>query len=303
MGVLYRSTREDRQIVPASAAVLNGLAADGGLYVPDHVPGLGVPLASLTEADYCTVAFEVMRSFLSDYPERALKACIKAAYDEKFDTPQIAPITCANGIYFLELWHGRTLAFKDMALSILPYLMANAAHIQNEEREIVILTATSGDTGKAALEGFADVPGTKIIVFYPKHGVSPMQERQMVTQSGDNVLVVGIEGNFDDAQTGVKRLFTDETLLHSMDRAGFRFSSANSINIGRLVPQIAYYVYAYTSLLMSGEIGIFLYDGNAYLKKLVAENEQVKLHSLNPDYQDIVISAALPLRVLGKVLS
>ena len=255
MEILYRSTRGSKEIAQASKAMLNGLAPDGGLYVPDVLPRLEKTLTELAQMPYHDIAYEVMRVFLGDFTERELKACIRAAYDEKFDTPQIAPITRADGRYFLELWHGKTMAFKDMALSILPYLMANAAHKQNEEREIVILTATSGDTGKAALAGFADVPGTRIIVFYPKHGVSPIQEKQMVTQEGDNVLVVGIEGNFDDAQNGVKQLFTDENLLSRMNEKGFRFSSANSINIGRLIPQIAYYVAAYAGMLREGEIG------------------------------------------------
>ncbi|MBR5968752.1 MAG: threonine synthase [Lachnospiraceae bacterium] len=255
MEMLYRSTRGNREIASASLAMLNGLAPDGGLYVPDHLPRLEKSFVELSQMTYHDIAYEVMRQFLTDFSQKELRACIRAAYDEKFDTPQIAPITVADGRYFLELWHGKTMAFKDMALSILPYLMANAAHKLNEEREIVILTATSGDTGKAALAGFADVPGTKIIVFYPKHGVSPVQEKQMVTQEGDNVLVVGIKGNFDDAQNGVKVLFTDEGMRARMNEKMLRFSSANSINIGRLVPQIAYYVASYAAMLREEEIG------------------------------------------------
>ena len=166
----------------------------------------------------------------------------------------IAPLVEADGAYYLELFHGATIAFKDMALSILPHLLTTSAKKNNVHNEIVILTATSGDTGKAALAGFADVKGTRIIVFYPKHGVSPIQEKQMVTQKGDNTFVVGITGNFDDAQTGVKKLFGDKELAQTMDQAGFQFSSANSINIGRLVPQIVYYVYAYAQLLKEGQI-------------------------------------------------
>ena len=158
------------------------------------------------------------------------------------------------GAYYLELFHGSTIAFKDMALSILPYLLTTSAKKNGVKNEIVILTATSGDTGKAALAGFADVPGTKIIVFYPKHGVSPIQEKQMVTQKGDNTFVVGITGNFDDAQTGVKKMFSDAELAKYMDEKGYQFSSANSINIGRLVPQMVYYVYAYTRLVADGTI-------------------------------------------------
>ena len=183
-----------------------------------------------------------------------LKHCINSAYDSKFDTEEIAPLVEADGAYYLELFHGSTIAFKDMALSILPYLLTTAAKKNHVKNEIVILTATSGDTGKAALAGFSDVPGTKIIVFYPKNGVSPIQEKQMVTQKGDNTFVVGIHGNFDQAQTGVKKMFSDAALAKEMDAAGYQFSSANSINIGRLVPQIVYYVYAYAKLYANGVI-------------------------------------------------
>lgn len=173
---------------------------------------------------------------------------------KKFDTESIAELVKKEDAYYLELFHGATIAFKDMALSILPYLMTTSAKKNHVKNEIVILTATSGDTGKAALAGFADVPGTKIIVFYPKHGVSPIQEKQMVTQRGDNTYVIGIEGNFDDAQTGVKKMFSDVALAQEMNEAGYQFSSANSINIGRLVPQVVYYVYSYAALLARGEI-------------------------------------------------
>ncbi|MBQ4282366.1 MAG: threonine synthase, partial [Lachnospira sp.] len=200
------------------------------------------------------VAFEVMKLMLDDFTEEELKNCIAKAYDSKFDTDEIAPLVKADGAYYLELFHGATIAFKDMALSILPHLLTTSAKKNDVKNEIVILTATSGDTGKAALAGFADVPGTKIIVFYPKNGVSPIQEKQMVTQKGDNTYVIGIKGNFDDAQTGVKNIFSDKELEKVMADAGFQFSSANSINIGRLVPQIVYYVYAYSRLLANGEI-------------------------------------------------
>ena len=195
-----------------------------------------------------------MSRFLTDFTEEELKDCINKAYDSKFDTEKIAPLHEAGGAYFLELFHGATIAFKDMALSILPHLMTTAAKKNNVKNEIVILTATSGDTGKAAMAGFADVPGTRIIVFYPKHGVSPIQEKQMVTQKGANTYVVGITGNFDDAQTAVKKMFNDHEMAAELDRAGFQFSSANSINIGRLVPQIVYYVYAYATLVHDGKI-------------------------------------------------
>ena len=185
-----------------------------------------------------------MKLYFTDFTEQELKDCINKAYDSKFDTSEIAPLALADGAYYLELFHGATIAFKDMALSILPHLMTTAARKNNVHNEIVILTATSGDTGKAAMAGFADVEGTRIIVFYPKDGVSPVQEKQMVTQKGKNTFVVGIHGNFDDAQTGVKKMFGDADLSAELEAGGFQFSSANSINIGRLVPQIVYYVYA-----------------------------------------------------------
>ena len=254
MEILYRSTRGGESGVPASRAVLEGLARDGGLFVPEKLPKLDISLEELAGMSYQEVAYQVMSRFLTDYTEEELRGCIARAYDEKFDTPEIAPLRKADGAYFLELFHGATIAFKDMALSILPHLMTTAAGKNQVNNEIVILTATSGDTGKAAMAGFADVPGTKIIVFYPKDGVSPVQERQMVTQKGENTYVVAIRGNFDDAQTGVKKMFGDSVLAKDLDQAGFQFSSANSINIGRLVPQVAYYVYAYAQLLKKGEI-------------------------------------------------
>ena len=254
MDILYKSTRGGESGVTASRAVLEGLAGDGGLFVPERMPSLDVPMEKLAGMSYQELAYEVMSRFLTDYTEEELKGCIARAYDEKFDTPEIAPLRKADGAYFLELFHGATIAFKDMALSILPHLMTAAARKNQVKNEIVILTATSGDTGKAAMAGFADVPGTRIIVFYPKDGVSPVQERQMVTQKGDNTYVVAIRGNFDDAQTGVKKMFGDAALAADLDRAGFQFSSANSINIGRLVPQVAYYVYAYAQLVKQGEI-------------------------------------------------
>ncbi len=254
MDILYHSTRGDASEITASQAVLNGLAPDGGLYVPAQIPLLETAPEAMTAMSYQEVAYEVMHRFLTDYTEEELKKCIAGAYDSKFDTPMIAPLKKAGSAYYLELFHGATIAFKDMALSILPHLMTTAAKKNGVTDKIVILTATSGDTGKAAMAGFADVPGTEIIVFYPKDGVSPVQERQMVTQNGENTHVVAIRGNFDDAQTGVKKLFGDAALAEQLSAAGMRFSSANSINIGRLVPQIAYYVYAYVRLLADGKI-------------------------------------------------
>lgn len=254
MEVLYRSTRSPEGTVTASQAILKGLAEDGGLFVPQQIPALDVTLDQLAGMSYQETAYEVMKLFFTDFTEEELKSCITKAYDSKFDTKEIAPLKKEDGVFYLELFHGATIAFKDMALSILPHLLTTSAKKNHVENEIVILTATSGDTGKAALAGFADVPGTRIIVFYPKNGVSPIQEKQMVTQKGKNTYVVGIKGNFDDAQTGVKKIFRDKELASEMNRAGFQFSSANSINIGRLVPQVVYYVYAYAKLRAAGEL-------------------------------------------------
>ncbi|HIQ96940.1 MAG TPA: threonine synthase [Candidatus Limivivens merdigallinarum] len=254
MELLYNSTRNKSEKLTASMAILKGLAEDGGLFVPEWIPKLSMDLDLLKDMSYQETAYEVMRRFLTDFTEEELKDCIRRAYDEKFDTPEIAPIHKTEDVCYLELFHGATIAFKDMALSILPHLLTTAARKNQVKGDIVILTATSGDTGKAALAGFQDVEGTRIIVFYPKNGVSPIQEKQMVTQKGGNTYVVGIRGNFDDAQTGVKKLFGDKELQREMEAAGMQFSSANSINIGRLVPQIVYYVYGYAKLYGAGEI-------------------------------------------------
>ena len=254
MAVLYGSTRGNGEKITASMAILKVLAEDGGLFVPDSIPALDVPLKELLGKSYQKIAYQVMSRLLTDFTEEELRNCINRAYDSKFDTPEIAPLVKKGNSYYLELFHGSTIAFKDMALSILPHLLTTAAKKNGVTNEIVILTATSGDTGKAAMAGFADVPGTRIIVFYPKDGVSPVQEKQMLTQKGENTAVVGIYGNFDDAQTGVKNIFNDKEMKEKLAGAGFQFSSANSINIGRLVPQIAYYVYAYLRLMEAGEI-------------------------------------------------
>jgi len=254
MEVLYKSTRSNSEPVKASTAILKGLSSDGGLFVPDHIPALDKSLGELSKMEYKEIAYEVMKLYLTDFTEEELKTCIERAYDSKFDTDVIVPLVEANGAYFLELFHGATIAFKDMALSILRHLMITSAKKNQIKNEIVILTATSGDTGKAALAGFASVEGTKIIVFYPKNGVSPIQEKQMITQKGDNTFVVGIHGNFDDAQTGVKKIFSDRELAKEMEEHGYQFSSANSINIGRLVPQIVYYVYSYAKLVAEEKI-------------------------------------------------
>lgn len=254
MNLVYHSTRNSEETATASEAILKGLTSDGGLFVPDSIPKLNVSLEDLTQMSYQEIAYAVMKEFLTDFTEEELKTCINNAYDSKFDTEEIAVTKKVDGAYYLELFHGATIAFKDMALSILPHLLTTAAKKNNVTKDIVILTATSGDTGKAALAGFADVPGTKIIVFYPKNGVSKVQELQMVTQKGDNTSVVAIHGNFDNAQSGVKALFEDKELEKELSEAGYQFSSANSINIGRLVPQVVYYVYAYAKLLENEEI-------------------------------------------------
>ena len=254
MNLLYKSTRNADKTVTASQAILKGLAEDGGLFVPTELPKLDVTMDELKTMSYQETAYAVMKQFLTDFTEEELKHCINSAYDSKFDTEVIAPLVKVGDTYHLELFHGATIAFKDMALSILPHLLTTAAKKNNVTKDIVILTATSGDTGKAALAGFADVPGTKIIVFYPKNGVSKVQELQMVTQKGDNTSVVAIHGNFDNAQSGVKALFEDKELEKELSDAGYQFSSANSINIGRLVPQVVYYVYAYAKLLENEEI-------------------------------------------------
>ena len=254
MDLFYRSTRSNSDGVKASQAILKGLAEDGGLYMPESIPCLDKSLKEFAEMTYQETAYEIMKLFLTDFTEEELKNCIDAAYDSKFDTKEIAPLREADGVSYLELFHGSTIAFKDMALSILPYLMTTAGKKNQVENEIVILTATSGDTGKAAMAGFADVPGTRIIVFYPKGGVSRVQELQMVTQKGDNTAVVAIHGNFDDAQTGVKKIFGDLEFGKRLGAKGFQLSSANSINIGRLVPQVAYYVYAYGKMIQNKKI-------------------------------------------------
>lgn len=254
MAINYSSTRGGENNVTASMAILKGLAADGGLFMPDHIPALDCSLEELSHKTYQEVAYAVMKQFLTDFTEEELKACIERAYDSKFDTEEIAPLVKADGAYYLELFHGSTIAFKDMALSILPHLMTVSAKKNHAENTIVILTATSGDTGKAAMAGFADVEGTRIIVFYPKDGVSRVQELQMLTQKGANTSVVGISGNFDDAQSGVKKIFGDKEFAKELAGRGYQLSSANSINIGRLVPQVVYYVYAYAKLLENGEI-------------------------------------------------
>ncbi|MDR0852843.1 MAG: threonine synthase [Clostridiales Family XIII bacterium] len=254
----YISTRGDKKEVTGSQAIIQGLADDRGLFVPKEIPKFSFSLESLIGKSYKDVAVLVLKEFLTDFTDEEIEACASAAYDEKFDTPEIAPLVRIpqggnlGDVYFLELYHGKTAAFKDMALSILPHLLMTALAKEGVDKKIAILTATSGDTGKAALEGFADVKGTEIFVFYPKDGVSEIQRRQMITQTGANVHVFGIDGNFDDAQTAVKDVFNDVSLGERLASEGVLLSSANSINIGRLVPQVAYYVKAYVDILASG---------------------------------------------------
>jgi len=250
----YQSTRGDKKRVLSAEAIIKGIADDGGLFVPETIPRMNEDLYKLKSIDYKELAFLIMKEFLTDYNQDELINSINRAYDSKFDTEIIAPLNKKMGVYFLELYHGPTLAFKDMALSLLPHLLKNAAWKLNLSREVVILTATSGDTGKAALQGFANLEGIKIIVFFPYKGVSKIQERQMLTQEGANTYVIGLKGNFDDAQRGVKEIFEDEVFNKKIEEKNYIFSSANSINIGRLIPQIVYCFFAYQNMLGGGEI-------------------------------------------------
>ncbi|MDR1001592.1 MAG: threonine synthase [Clostridiales bacterium] len=246
----YITTRGEAGPLNASGAILRGLADDGGLYVPESFPRIN-NLQYLTGLSYSDLAYEILRLFLTDYTDGEIRACCDAAYgkkDEKFDTPAIAPLVSGGGYHFLELFHGPTLAFKDMALSILPSLLTLAAKKHRIDQKVVILTATSGDTGKAALEGFANLPNIDIFVFYPHNGVSAMQQLQMTTQEGANTHVIAVRGNFDDAQTGVKAIFNKNQFNDVY------LTSANSINIGRLLPQIVYYVYAYGQMVRARDI-------------------------------------------------
>lgn len=255
--MFYKSTRDSSIRVESAAAIAKGISEEGGLFVPESIPSISMDeLKSLAGMNYAQRAAFVFSKYLTDYTDAELRYCTESAYTTKaFDTENIAEIAhLFEGTYMLELWHGPTCAFKDMALQILPYFLTTAVKKLNMDKKVVILVATSGDTGKAALEGFKDVPGTEIMVFYPVEGVSDMQKRQMVTQEGENVTVCAVKGNFDDCQSGVKKIFTDHTILDALEKGGMTFSSANSINWGRLVPQIVYYVSSYVSLAESGEI-------------------------------------------------
>ena len=255
----YISTRGACPKNSSSAyAIKTGLASDGGLFMPEIIPEIGEEfIKELSSLSYPERAAKVLSLFLTDYTEEELLADAMAAYSPDKFIPSPAPIsTLSNRKYMLELWHGPTSAFKDMALQIMPRLFTRALKKCGEEREALILVATSGDTGKAALEGYRDVPGTKIKVFYPIDGVSSVQKMQMQTQEGSNVSVVGIEGNFDDAQTGVKNIFSDKVMEDKLNECGVFLSSANSINWGRLVPQIVYYISAYCDMYKSGAISL-----------------------------------------------
>lgn len=252
--IRYYSTRGAKEALSSAQAIIKGIAPDGGLYVPDQIPKLGLDPATLIDKSYQDIALLVLSKFFTDFTKEELQYCVENAYDVKFEALEVVPLEKAGDVEFLELYHGKTAAFKDMALSILPYLLTTALKKEKEDKTIAILTATSGDTGKAALEGFADVPGTEIIVFFPKDGVSKIQALQMTTQEGKNVHVYAINGNFDHAQSGVKNIFNDTVFATELDKKGYKLSSANSINIGRLVPQVAYYVWAYVQLLKKGEL-------------------------------------------------
>ncbi len=254
---MYTSTRDNSVRVTAAQAIANGISKDGGLFVPTEIPTLTLDeIKELSALDYQGRAVKVLGKYLSDFTHEELVDCVSGAYGGgKFSSEKIAPVVKVDGsAYIQELWHGPTCAFKDMALQILPHLLTRAAKKTVGDKQIVILVATSGDTGKAALEGFKDVPNTKILVFYPSDGVSVMQKLQMVTQEGENVGVCAIKGNFDDAQSGVKAIFTDPDVAKLLDDNGMQFSSANSINWGRLAPQIVYYVSAYCDLVEQGAI-------------------------------------------------
>lgn len=255
MSLLYRSTRDlNANTIPASEAILKGLSADGGLYVPTSIPKIDFDLSELPDFSYKELAFRILRLFYTDFSENELRKCIENAYGDSFDTKLIAPLSFHDGNGYLELFHGPTIAFKDIALQLLPHLMTTAAKKNHLQNDIVILTATSGDTGKAAMEGFADVDGTKIIVFYPKDGVSFIQEQQMLTQKGKNTFVFAVDGNFDVAQTNVKKLLNNDKLSKELAANNYQFSSANSINIGRLFPQVVYYFYAYAQMVKQKKV-------------------------------------------------
>jgi threonine synthase len=256
----YISTRGSIAGVSAAQAIRIGISADGGLFTPESVEKLSISeLESLKNKTYQELAVDILSRYLTDYPKADLETMVKSAYcyPDKFADPQVTPVTeLRKGEYILELWHGPTCAFKDVALQLLPYLMTKASELTQDRSGIVILVATSGDTGKAALEGFRDVPGTSIVVFFPDQGVSEIQRMQMVTQEGQNTFVAAVKGNFDDAQTGVKEIFGNPKIIEKLAGHRLAFSSANSINWGRLAPQIVYYFYGYLELCRRGVIAL-----------------------------------------------
>ena len=266
--MLYHSTRDNNKTLTAAGAIAGGLAKDGGLYVPEGFPKITAEdIKKLVKLDYRGRAKYIMSLYLDDFSAEELTEYTSKAYADNYDTESAAPVNSVDDkTHFLELWHGPTSAFKDMALQMLPYLMTASMKKTGEKRQVCILTATSGDTGKAALEGFCDVEGTKIIVFYPENGVSDVQAMQMTSQEGKNVCVYAVKGNFDDAQAGVKAIFSDEDLRAKLDGEGWFLSSANSINWGRLLPQIVYYVSSYCDLVSSGNIKIGI-EGEIVVKK------------------------------------
>lgn len=255
--MFYKSTRNSEVKVSSAQAIAQGISEDGGLFVPSEIPAITLDdIKALGEKSYAERAFFVFSKYLTDFTEAEIRYCVEGAYNTKnFDTDNIAELAhLFDGTYMLELWHGPTCAFKDMALQILPYLLTTSIKKLGVDKKVVILVATSGDTGKAALEGFKDVDGTSISVFYPEDGVSKMQKRQMTTQEGKNVNVCAVKGNFDDCQNGVKAIFTDKAIADRLAKNNILLSSANSINWGRLAPQIVYYVSTYAELLKNKEI-------------------------------------------------
>ncbi|WP_018591073.1 threonine synthase [Terrisporobacter glycolicus] len=250
----FISTRGCSEKIKGSKAIVNGLCSDGGLYVPTEFPNLAGKFNKFIGLTYKELCLEILKLFLDDFTEEELKSCINNAYNDKFDTKLIAPTKKINNHYFLELYHGPTCAFKDMALTLMPHLLEKSLKKNNIKEDLVILTATSGDTGKAALEGFKDLDKIKIIVFFPEDGVSNIQKLQMRTQEGNNTYVVSINGNFDDAQSGVKNIFSDEEFSKLLLKNNYILSSANSINIGRLLPQVVYYFYSYLNLVRDKQI-------------------------------------------------
>ena len=250
----YKSTRGKSPDLTISQAIIKGIADDGGLYVPDHFPKMEKSWEELGKLDYYQLAFEVLKGYLDVFPDEEIKQCIKDAYSAKFEAEEIVPVVKAGDVFFDELYYGPTAAFKDMALSLMPHLLTHSIKKEGEEKTVVILVSTSGDTGMAALKGFENVPGTEVVVFFPDGAVSPVQEKQMRTAEGKNAHVFSIRGNFDDAQTTQKIILNDKEFAKEMDAKGIRFSAANSMNIGRLIPQIVYYFWGYLRMIDEGAI-------------------------------------------------